>query len=45
MSAIFYHSEQQKKLAELTMEIESQKRARPIQTKIAYAREFYNAEE
>jgi len=45
MSAIFYHNEEQKKLAEMTKEVESQKRARPITTTIAYAKEFYDAEE
>lgn len=45
MSAIFYHNEEQKKLAELTKEIQSNKRARPIQTSIVHAKEFYDAED
>jgi len=44
MSAIFYHNDEQKKLAKETMEAESKKRKRPIQTTIAAAREFYDAE-
>jgi len=43
MSAIFYHGEQQKKLAERTFKKESE--SRKVETVIAPAREFYNAED
>ena len=46
-SAIFYHSEEQKKLAEISKkELEDSKRfKKPIVTKILPAKEFYAAEE
>ncbi|XP_066289990.1 peptide methionine sulfoxide reductase-like [Branchiostoma lanceolatum] len=45
MSAIFYHNDNQKALAEETMQKESQNRKRPIQTKITEAERFYDAED
>ena len=45
MSAIFYHSKEQKQLAEQTKEEESKKRQKKIQTRIAEVETFYNAEE
>ncbi|CAH1270337.1 MSRA [Branchiostoma lanceolatum] len=45
MSAIFYHNDNQKALAEETMQKESQNRKRPIQTTIAEAERFYDAED
>eukprot|EP00088_Acartia_fossae_P055190 TRINITY_DN6408_c0_g1_i11.p1 TRINITY_DN6408_c0_g1~~TRINITY_DN6408_c0_g1_i11.p1 ORF type:complete len:135 (-),score=29.34 TRINITY_DN6408_c0_g1_i11:429-833(-) len=43
MSAIFYHGEEQHKLAKSTMEKES--KTRKVATVIAPAKEFYNAED
>lgn len=43
MSAIFYHGIQQKKLAETTFKQESE--SRKVETVIAPAKEFYNAED
>jgi len=45
MSAIFYHNDQQKALAEETMKAEAKKRNRTVQTKILPAGEFYDAED
>ncbi|XP_071087466.1 peptide methionine sulfoxide reductase-like [Haliotis cracherodii] len=45
MSAIFYHDEEQRKLAELTMKEQQSSRARPIATLITKAKTFYNAED
>lgn len=45
MSAIFYHDEEQKKLAEQTMKQEKAKRSRPITTLILPAKTFYEAED
>lgn len=45
MSAIFYHDNEQKTLAEESKEQEQSKRSKKIQTKIAQAETFYNAEE
>ena len=45
MSAIFYHDEEQKKLAESTMVEENKKKNGKITTKILPAKEFYEAEE
>ena len=44
MSAIFYHNDEQKKLAKETFEREQKKTSRPIQTKILQAKDFYEAE-
>ena len=44
MSAIFYHNEQQKELAEQSKEEEQKKRSKKIQTKIVEAETFYDAE-
>ncbi len=44
MSAIFYHNEEQKKLAIESMEKETKKRARPIKTEILSGKDFYEAE-
>ena len=44
-SVIFYHNEQQKKLAEQSKKSQKQKYAKPIVTEIAKAKEFYRAEE
>ena len=45
MSAIFYHDEEQKSLAEHTMNEHQKKIRKPIQTKILPAETFYDAEE
>ena len=45
MSAIFYHDDEQKQLAEETMSEHQAKVSRPITTKILSAETFYNAEE
>lgn len=45
MSAIFFNSEEQKKLAEASKEAEQKRRSRNIQTRIDKAGPFYNAEE
>lgn len=45
MSAVFYHNEEQKRLAEETLKQAQQKAARPIQTQILKASTFYEAEE
>jgi len=45
MSAIFYHDEEQKKLAEQTMEDQSSKKSKSIATQILPAKEFYVAED
>ena len=45
MSAIFYHSEEQRKLAEETREDRQKQLTKKIVTKIAPAEAFYNAEE
>ena len=45
MSAIFYHNEEQKRLAEKTREEQQKHLARPIATVIAEAGPFYDAEE
>ncbi|XP_046361260.2 peptide methionine sulfoxide reductase-like [Haliotis rufescens] len=45
MSAIFYHDEEQRKMAELTMKEQQSSRARPIATVITKAKTFYNAED
>lgn len=45
MSAIFYHNDKQKTLAEQSKEQEQARRSKKIQTKIAEADAFYNAEE
>jgi len=45
MSAIFYHDDEQKRLAEETMSEHQAKVARPITTKILSAETFYNAED
>jgi peptide-methionine (S)-S-oxide reductase len=45
MSAIFYHNDQQKQLAEKSKEEEQAKRSRKLQTRIAKAETFYNAED
>jgi len=44
MSAIFYHNEEQKKLAKASQELEAKKRARPIKTEILPGKDFYEAE-
>ena len=44
MSAIFYHSNEQKRLAEQSSEEEAKKRQKKIQTRIVEADTFYNAE-
>lgn len=44
MSSIFYHDEEQKLLAEKTLEEEQKKIARPIKTSIIPFKEFYEAE-
>lgn len=44
-SVIFYHNENQKKLAEKSKEKESAKYPKPIATEIVPASEFYRAEE
>jgi peptide methionine sulfoxide reductase MsrA len=45
MSAIFYHTPEQKKIAEESMKVIQSRQARPIQTKILPATEFTEAEE
>lgn len=45
MSAIFYHDETQRKLAEESMEARQRQLAKKIVTKLAAAETFYNAEE
>lgn len=45
MSAIFYHDEEQRLLAEETKAVMTKKKNRPIQTQILPAKEFYEAEE
>ncbi|XP_070574781.1 peptide methionine sulfoxide reductase-like [Ptychodera flava] len=45
MSAIFYHSDEQKRLAEQTKEEHQKKVSRPIATKILPAETFYDAED
>lgn len=45
MSAIFYHDEEQKKLAEQTRDAHQKTLRRPIATKILPAKTFYDAEE
>ena len=45
MSAIFYHDEEQKALAEQTMEEQKSKKSKAIATQILPATEFYVAEE
>ena len=45
MSAIFYHDEEQKTLAEQTMEEQQGQKNKPIATQILPATEFYVAEE
>ena len=45
ISAIFYHNEEQKQLAEQTREEEAKKRQEKILTRILEASTFYNAEE
>lgn len=45
MSAIFYHNDEQKKLAKETLERESKKRGKPIKTEILSGKDFYEAEE
>jgi peptide methionine sulfoxide reductase MsrA len=45
MSAIFYHDEEQKKMAEMTKELVAKKKNRPVTTQILPAGEFTIAEE
>lgn len=45
MSAIFYHGDKQKKLAESSKEEEQKKKSKEIQTRITSAETFYEAEE
>ncbi|XP_042209729.1 peptide methionine sulfoxide reductase-like [Homarus americanus] len=45
MSAIFFHDEEQKLLAEESMKAEQNKIARPIRTSILPAKAFYEAED
>ncbi|XP_033626530.1 peptide methionine sulfoxide reductase-like [Asterias rubens] len=45
MSAIFYHNEEQKALAEKALEEHQSKVSRKIQTRIKKAETFYNAED
>lgn len=45
MSAIFYHNEEQKRLAEETMKAEQEKFCRPVRTSILPCKAFYEAEE
>lgn len=45
MSAVFYHDDTQKKLAEQTKAVQQKKKMRQIVTKILPAQTFYNAEE
>jgi peptide-methionine (S)-S-oxide reductase len=45
MSAIFYHDEEQKKMAEMTKELVAKKKNRPVTTQILPAGEFTIAED
>jgi len=45
MSAVFYHNEQQKRLAEESLNDAQKKASKPIQTQILPATTFYDAEE
>lgn len=45
MSAVFYHNEEQKRLAEETLKDAQKKNVKAIQTKILPASTFYDAEE
>ena len=45
MSAIFYHNDEQKRLAEETMKEEQKQLSQQIVTKIKPAETFYDAEE
>jgi peptide-methionine (S)-S-oxide reductase len=45
MSAIFYHDSEQERIAKETKEEHQKKVSRTIQTKIAKAETFYDAEE
>lgn len=45
MSAIFYHGDEQKRLAEKTKEEHQKKVSRQIQTRIKFAETFYDAED
>ena len=45
MSAIFYHNEEQKQLAENSLKAAQQKTSRSIQTQILESTTFYDAEE
>lgn len=45
MSAVFYHNEEQKRLAEETLKEAQKKTAKPIQTQILAASTFYDAED
>ena len=45
MSAIFYHDDEQKQLAEQTCDEHQKTLRRPIVTKILPAKRFYDAEE
>jgi len=44
MSAIFYHTKEQRRLAQESMKVEEERRLKPIQTKILPATEFTDAE-
>ena len=45
MSAIFFHGEEQKRLAEESLKERQKKLSKPIMTKIQAAETFYDAEE
>lgn len=45
MSAVFYHNEEQKKLAEESLKVAQKTMGKPIQTQILKASIFYEAEE
>lgn len=45
MSAVFYHNEEQKRLAEESLKQAQNTMAKPIQTQILKASTFYEAEE
>ena len=45
MSAIFYHGDEQKKLAEQSRDDRQKQLTKKIVTRIAPAEDFYNAEE
>ena len=45
MSAVFYHNEEQKRLAEETLKEAQKKTAKPIQTQILAASTLYDAED